>query len=42
MLCAHCRGGDIVTFVILERLPDLALQCGTLSTFCELRVGKNI
>jgi hypothetical protein len=26
-----------VTFVILEQLPDLALQCGTLSTFCDLQ-----
>jgi hypothetical protein len=37
MLCTRSRGGDIVTFVILERLPDLALQCGTLSTFCDMQ-----
>jgi hypothetical protein len=33
MLCARCRGGDNVTFVILERFPDLALQCGPCQRF---------
>jgi hypothetical protein len=31
MLCARSRGGDNVTFVILELLPGLALKCGTVN-----------